>query len=211
MQFFYLDPQAQIHGVQIPHAIHRPIIDIDVHWLHIGHKTFKKRLHGMDCFEKIAAEIPDDHQFTFRQWYTRHSQTTECVWYSVPKHVLAQLPNMGAQAKSVVFELQKFFPPALRNKSVVCFLEVPHCELAAGFVQGHCVCFKKLPAEAPIQVQHEWSYFQQAYPQWTFDHSVYLTYRSVGENTLIQTHAQTIHISGSDDIISNRVKLYGLD
>ena len=77
-------------------------------------------------------------------------------------------------------------------------------------MHGHCVCFKKLPSRTSLNVQHEWLYFQQAYPQWTFDHSVYLTQSTHVDNGLVQTHQHTIHMNASENNLNNRMYLYGL-
>jgi hypothetical protein len=210
MQFYYLDPQGVVHAREISSKIPEPIIDIDLQWLHLGHQIYPKRLHSMACFEKLSRIVPEDHQFAFRQWYESRTDSTHCLWYSIPKSILAELPEAKMQAKSLIFVLPKFFPLSCRNKSVLCFVDLPDCELVAGYMHGHCVCFKKLPAHAPVNVQHEWSYLQQTYPQWTFDHSVYLTQRVHTENSLVQTHRHTIQMNAYENNLSNRIYLYGL-
>jgi hypothetical protein len=211
MQFYYLDSQGSVHAHALSKAIPQSIVDIDLQWLNLGHKIFPKRLHSMICFEKLLGVVPEDHQFAFRQWYEPRTDATHCLWYSVPKNILSNLPEANMEAKSLVFVLQKFFPPSCRNQSVLCFVDLPDCELVAGYLHGHCLCFKKLPARTPINVQHEWLYLQQAYPQWTFDHSVYLTCRSGSENNLVQTHQHILHLDVTENILASRILLYGLD
>jgi len=211
MQFYYIDPEGSVHARAISKTIPQPIVDIDMQWLSFGHKIFPRRLHSMTCFEKLLGVVPENHQFAFRQWYEPRTDATHCLWYSLPKSILAMLPEPNMQAKSLVFVLQKFFPPSCRNQSVLCFVDLPDCELVAGYMHGHCLCFKKLPARTLVNVQHEWLYLQQAYPQWTFDHSVYLTNRTATENTLVQTHQHTINIDATENILNNRILLYGLN
>lgn len=210
MYFFYLDSQAELHVSAILQKI-QPVVDLDLHWLTIGHKVFPQRLHAMACFEKISREIDEDHQFTYRYWFDGQTRCTHCLWYAVPKIILKRLPDEGAQAKSLAFILPRYFPPTCRNKSLICFVDLPECEAVLGYVRGHCVCFKKLPPRVPLNVQQEWQYLQQAYPQWDFECSLCFTSLLNAENTLVHTHQETIQIDVSTSVISNRIKLYGLD
>jgi hypothetical protein len=210
MHFYYLDPLGEIHRSAVELSHPHSIVDIDLSWITLGHQTFPQRLHGLACFERLCRVVPDNHQFTFRQWYEARSRSTHCVWYSLPKALLAGVSYPQAQAKSLPFVLQRFFPPSSRNKSVLCFVDMPYCEAVFGFVQGHCVCFKTLPPKAMIQVQHEWQYLQQAYPQWTFEHSVYITSYPERHNTLVQTHQSTVLLQGADQPLFNRIMLYGI-
>jgi hypothetical protein len=210
MYFFYLDSKAEIHVAALPH-LKQPIVDIDLQLLNFGHKVFPQRLHGLDCFEKIARDISEDHQFTYRYWYDGRARSTHCIWYSVPKIVLNRLPEQCTQTHSFAFMLMKFFPPSCRNKSVICFVALPGCEAVVGYVQGHCVCFKKLPPKQTVNVQQEWQYIQQAYPQWNFEHSIYFSPDIQADNALTRTHQHTIHVDSSSTTLNNRIKLYGLD
>lgn len=211
MQFFHLDAQAQLHVAEQKLIIPQSIVDIDLDWLQLGHKVFPHRLHAMECFEKISTLIGEDHQFTFRRWYDSRHRSTHCIWYSIPKKLLKLLPNTPIQAKALIFVLPRYFPPSCRNKSVVCFVELPHCESIAGYIHGHCVCFKKLPLHKPLNVQQEWQYLQQTYPQWLFEHSLYLTHQPQAHNSLIQTHQHTLHMNADSNLLINRMSLYGIN
>lgn len=210
MQFYYLDPAGAVHLLDLSKPVSKPIVDIDIHWLKWGHVSFPKRLNQMKCFEKMLHYIPDDHQFTLRQWYDMRTQETHCMWYGIPKSIIALLPHTNIIAQTLAFTLQMFFPPMFRNKSVLVFVDVPGCEMVAGYVQGHCVCLKKLALATAIDVQHEWKHSQQAYPQWTFENSLYLSAQPDAQNSLIQTHHETICVDACHDLIKNRVLLYGL-
>jgi len=207
MQFIYFDAQAHLHTAMLSHAKHS-IADIDIHWLNLGHHIFPQRHHAMACFEAIVPLVPESHQFTFRSWYDMQMRQTYCVWYSVSKVILDSLSDQSVQAKNILFILPRFFPPVYRNKSILVFVDILGCEMVAGYVRGICVCFKKLPEQAPVNVQHEWAHVQQAYPQWTFDCSIYVTSRA-GEHSVMSTHHQTVYLQGGSDILDNRVMLYG--
>lgn len=208
MFFYYFDSQAQLHQSVLTGAT-EPILDIDVHWLTLGHKVYPQRLHGMACFEKIASEIPEEHQFTYRAWYDSQTRSTHCIWYSIPKWIIHRIPEHSIHARSLPFVIQRFFPPSLRNKSILCFIEMSHCETVIGFVRGQAVCFKKLPPHTQVNVPQEWQYVQQAYPQWHFDHSLFFTSKRGAAEHPVQTHQNTIHIEESASLLNNRMKLYG--
>lgn len=208
MQFIYFDAQAHLHQTELSKAKHS-IADIDVHWLNLGHQVFSQRYHAMACFEAIVSLVPDNHQFTFRSWYDMQMRQTHCVWYSVSKVILESLSG-GFQTKNILFMLPRFFPAAYRNKSVLVFVELAGCEVVAGYVRGICVCFKKLPEQTAIHVQHEWLHMQQAHPQWAFDYSIYITSRTGVSNMLVQTHQQTVYVTAQSQTLSNRIMLYGL-
>lgn len=210
MHFIYFDAQAELHTATLSH-VKSSILDLDMHWLSLGHKIFPQRLHAMDCFEKIISSVPEDHQFTFKSWYDMRTRSTHCIWYAFPKKLVDYFADQSVKAQCLIFVLSRYFPPSCRNKSVICFVDVPDCECVVGYVQGHCVCFKKLPARAPLNIQHEWQYLQQTYPQWMFEHSLYLTAQHAKENTLVQTHQTTIHVCASENKLNNRIALYGLD
>lgn len=210
MQFYYLDPEGNIHAQEILQKKAPGILDVDLSWLSLGHQLFAGRMHSMSCYEKLVHCLPEDHQFAFRHWYEPRTQSTHCLWYSLPKFILKNLPEPEMQVKSFIFGLPNFFPPSCKNQSVLCFVNLPECELVAGYYHGHCLCFKKLPLNTPLNFQHEWHYLQQMYPQWSFDHSVLLTGNSAQENGLIQTHQHTITLNGSQQGLINRIMLYGL-
>jgi hypothetical protein len=208
MFFFYLDSQAQIHQT----ILSRPspsIVDIDVQWLRSGHRMYPERLDGMRCFENLTSEIPEEHQFTYRSWYDSRARSTHCIWYAIPKSILKLIPDQSIQAKALPFVIHQFFPPVCRSKSVICFIDIPQCEMVVGYVRGHCVCFKKLLPNTRVNIQQEWQYFQQLYPQWVFDHSLYFTTSQHQENNLFQTHQHTVHLDLQSSHIENRMKIYG--
>lgn len=211
MHFYYIDAQAELHTAPIRSSLPQAYVDIDMHWLTLGHAVFPHRLHGMACFERIVSAIPDDHQFSFRSWYDMQRRMTHCMWYSIPKILLEGLPQQGLVAKSLIFMLPSYFPPAYRNKNVLVFVDVPCCEMVVGYVRGHCVFFKNLPNHVAVNAQHEWLHVQQAYPQWSFEHSVYLCSRATVENTLVQTHQTVIMLDAFSQPLKNRIMLYGLN
>lgn len=210
MHFIYVDAQARLQTAPLNQAKH-PIADIDVHWLNLGYHAFPQRLHAMACFEAVVSLVPENHQFTFRSWYDMQMRQTHCMWYSVSKAILETLPNPGMTTKSLLFMLPQFFPPVCRNKSVLVFVELLGCEMVAGYIRGICVCFKKLPEGSPIQAQHECLHIQQAYPQWSFECSVYLTMHGGALHNLIQTHQQTVHFQADNNTLVNRMMLYGIN
>jgi len=209
MKVVYLDAQLRIHTKNIPESHSSTLIDIDTAWLSLGQLTLSNRDQVYDCFEAVQSEVPEESTFNFKHWYSAYHQSTLCVWYAMPKSLLEHLPQdtVAAQAQTILFGMPKLWPNVLNKKPLACLVNTGVVKHLAGYVQGHCVCYKQIHDGENIDLRYQWQYLKQEHPQWQFENRVYISEKHARHDDF----DVFIQVDEAANMLDARAALYGFN